>query len=273
MKLEYKYGSFRRLKSINPEEWFILMFMFSSVIAWVLTIYFYVQKHHFLEKTVEKEATVKAMKSYGFCYRPVYEFELNGKKVVAVDPICSSPAPFYIGYVTTILYDQENPLQVVHNTFFEKWFEVLIVGIIACSFSAATWALRWVNIKSNTKRESKVEPLNPDQRINEIFLLETHDEYKITHPTEKQLIQALTSVTGKDYEFVVLSKGDCFIQYGGAKVDFRDESLVFYSSVRDDFSVEEIIKMFLCYANQDLDWKKDYDWVKEGTLSATVEIK
>ena len=67
-------------------------------------------------------------------YAPVIRYQVNGKEYQVVGGVAASPPMYELNEEIEIYVDNDNPLDITINSFFNKWFMVLIFGLFAVIF-------------------------------------------------------------------------------------------------------------------------------------------
>src|SRR5690349_10572265 len=63
-------------------------------------------------------------------YAPVFEYEFNGKTYQHTSSTSSSSPAYDIGETVDVLVDPQNPHDILIDTFWEKWFVVVLLGFM-----------------------------------------------------------------------------------------------------------------------------------------------
>ncbi len=79
-------------------------------------------------------------------YTPIYEYTYYGNKKTHIGTVSSSSKTYDIGEEVEILVDQDNPNHVLVNTFWDRYFAVVMLGFLGTLFTVlgylAFWAMK-----------------------------------------------------------------------------------------------------------------------------------
>ncbi len=121
-----------------------ILFMSIGLIMLVVVIYLYNSHQQFEERAKAVKGTVTAYQDYQSknddgsfttMYTPTFEYEFNGQSYKHVSSTSTSNKEFEIGQTVNILVDPEDPKEILVNSFMEKWFVPLLLGIMGIVFS------------------------------------------------------------------------------------------------------------------------------------------
>ena len=104
------------------------------------------------------------------------------------------------------------------------------------------------------------KPSNQEQEINDTFILSSESNDDIIEPTKKQIENLVRDTIAGENEFVILNKGDNFIQYAGCQVEFAKGEDKLYQTVRYDFTPREVVNMFILFYENPIDFDNSYEW-------------
>jgi hypothetical protein len=74
-------------------------------------------------------------------YTPVFEYAFSGKSYQHASSTSSSSPEYEIGEEVDVLVDPKNPKEILINTFWEKWFVVVLLGIMGTIFTGVGYAV------------------------------------------------------------------------------------------------------------------------------------
>jgi hypothetical protein len=72
--------------------------------------------------------------SYTTMYTPVFKYEYKGQSYTHVSTTSSSSREFQIDEMVNVLVDPENPHEILVDSFMDKWFLPLLLGIMGIVF-------------------------------------------------------------------------------------------------------------------------------------------
>ena len=79
-------------------------------------------------------------------YTPIYEYTYNGNRKTHAGTVSSSSRPYDLGEEVEILVDQDDPNHVLVNTFWDRYFAVVMLGFLGTLFTGlgylAFWAMK-----------------------------------------------------------------------------------------------------------------------------------
>lgn len=68
-------------------------------------------------------------------FTPIFEYEFRGKTYEQLGEVSSSGQDYDINEVVEIYVDPESPTNILVNTFWDRWFLVMILGIMGVMFT------------------------------------------------------------------------------------------------------------------------------------------
>lgn len=119
------------------------IFMGIGIILLAVALYLVYSHQQFEKKAIVVTGKVVDYQSYistddnssTTMYRPVFEYEYKGKTYTHESSGSSSSKGFEIGDPVDIFIDPDNPDDVLVNSFMEKWFLPLLLGIMGTVFT------------------------------------------------------------------------------------------------------------------------------------------
>lgn len=72
--------------------------------------------------------------SYTTMYTPVFQYEYKGKPYTHVSTTSSSSQEFQLDEMVNVLVDPENPHEILVDSFMDKWFLPLLLGLMGVVF-------------------------------------------------------------------------------------------------------------------------------------------
>ena len=94
----------------------------------------------------------------------------------------------------------------------------------------------------------------------ECFVISLEKGSDVIEPTNAQIEGAIVDVINKTEGFVILEKGERFIQYGGCTVGYKKDKDSLYETIRFDLSRKELVEMFMFFHNDPSAWNDTYEW-------------
>lgn len=133
-------------------------------IGLLMVVIYLVYTHQQFEKNAERvNGTLLEYQSYesknddggGYTtmYTPVFAYSFRGKTFRQPGNSSSSVKEYDIGQPVEILVDPENPSEILVNSFMEKWFLPLLLGIMGAVFSGIGYVVFVVLGKSNNRMQ------------------------------------------------------------------------------------------------------------------------
>jgi hypothetical protein len=126
-----------------------LIFMSIGIVMLAIVFYLLYSHQQFEKSAVTVKGTVVEFQSYESrnknsssttMYTPVFEYEFKGKKYTYVSTSSSNVKEYEVGEPIDILVDSENPIEVLVNSFMEKWFLPLLLGFMGTLFTGLGYA-------------------------------------------------------------------------------------------------------------------------------------
>lgn len=111
---------------------FFLLFGLPMLIA---AAYIFTSNQAEYANRVKVEGEVISLEGYD-TYTPVVEYEWEGAYYEIRGSVASNPPSFRVGELTEVLVDPNNPADGRIDSFFERWFLILILGGMGLVFSA-----------------------------------------------------------------------------------------------------------------------------------------
>jgi hypothetical protein len=128
----------------NMGHWVGLGFMSIGIIMLASVTYMVVSNNKFEKIAVHVKGKVIDFTSHESSdddggsttmYAPVFEYQFNGQTYQYTSSTSSSSPEYDVGEEVEVLVDPKNPNEVLINTFWEKWFLSLVLGIMGVMFT------------------------------------------------------------------------------------------------------------------------------------------
>lgn len=136
----------RTMKDSNVSKWVGGIFLFFGLVMLGVAGYIFYSNYTFAQKAVPVTGKVIDFSiSYSTdddgntstMYSSVFEYEYNGEVYTHESEVASSSPDYDEGEEAEILIDPEFPGKALVNTFWDRWFVILIVGFFGVAFSGA----------------------------------------------------------------------------------------------------------------------------------------
>jgi hypothetical protein len=120
------------------------IFMGVGIIMLSVIAYLIVSNNKFEQRAVRTKGKVIDYKNYQSSndnggsttmYTPVFEYEFNGQSYQHTSSTSSSSPEYEIGEEVEVLVDPKRPAEILINTFWEKWFVVVLLGFMGTIFT------------------------------------------------------------------------------------------------------------------------------------------
>lgn len=137
----------RGLRAINDSKmgkWIGGIFLFFGLVMLSVSCYIFYSNYTFSQKAVAVEGKViDFTTSYStdddgnstLMYSAVFEYEYNGKMYEHESDVSSSSQDYDDGEIVEILIDPDSPRKALVNTFWERWFAIILLGFMGTAFT------------------------------------------------------------------------------------------------------------------------------------------
>lgn len=121
-----------------------LIFMSLGILMLAFGFYFFYDNYQFAKRAVPVVGHVVDYDSYystdddgggSTMYTPIYEYTYQGNKKTHASSVSSSGRDFDIGEEVEILVDPDDPNEILVNTFWDRYFAVVILGFLGSLFT------------------------------------------------------------------------------------------------------------------------------------------
>jgi hypothetical protein len=126
------------------------VFLSVGVIMLGIVTYLIISNNKFEQRAVHTKGKVIDYKNYQSSndnggsttmYTPVFEYAFNGQSYQHTSSTSSSSPGYEIGAEVDVLVDPKNPREILINSFWEKWFVVVLLGFMGTIFSGVGYAV------------------------------------------------------------------------------------------------------------------------------------
>ena len=139
-------ASARSMRDSNASKWVGGIFLFFGLVMLGVTSYIFYSNYTFAQTAVPVIGKVVDFDiSYSTdddgntstMYSGVFEYEYDGEMYRHTGEVASSSPDYDRGEEVEILIDPNNPNHALVNTFWDRWFVILIVGFFGVTFTGA----------------------------------------------------------------------------------------------------------------------------------------
>ena len=125
-------------------RWVGLGFMFIGIIMLAAVAYIVISNNKFEQRATPAKGKVIDFTTHESSdddggsttmFAPVFEYEYNGQTYQHTSSTSSSSPEYDVGEEVEVLVDPQNPYEVLVNTFWEKWFLSVVLGIMGTMFT------------------------------------------------------------------------------------------------------------------------------------------
>lgn len=110
-------------------------FLLLGTLCWGFTIYFYLAKTNKLaNSTLITGTVVKMLANDEGLSAPVVAYSLAGKDYQYADNVYSKPSAYKVNETIEIYVNNDNPQDIMVNSFVSKWLIVIIIGSVGLIF-------------------------------------------------------------------------------------------------------------------------------------------
>lgn len=136
----------RTMSDSNVSKWIGGIFLFFGLVMLSVGCYIFYTNYTFAQTAVPVTGKVVDFDiSYSTdddgntstMYSGVFEYEYNGEMYRHTGEVASSSPDYDEGEEVEILIDPNNPNHALVNTFWDRWFVILIVGFFGVAFTGA----------------------------------------------------------------------------------------------------------------------------------------
>ncbi|MEQ8928037.1 MAG: DUF3592 domain-containing protein [Fulvivirga sp.] len=139
-------SSARAMKDSKVSKWVGGIFLFFGLIMLGVAVYIFYSNYKFAEKAVPVMGKVIGHDTYystdddgnrSLMYSSIFEYAYSGETYTHTSDVGSSSPDYEIGEEAEILIDPEFPGKALVNTFWDRWFSIVIIGFFGVTFSGA----------------------------------------------------------------------------------------------------------------------------------------
>lgn len=245
-----------------------------GLIVFLFSVYLVTDKVKFLNSSDKIPATVIDFETHSennshkenIMYKAVFLYEnKNGNQENYISNVSSNPPSFEIGE-ETYLYVSSDGKEIIEDSFFALYGFEFILFVIGLVFLCISYCIN--NISSKKERVlsrnlvfNKNNAFNANKlaRGSDPFLLDISGE-EYYDCSRKNIEIAISKVIKGDEDFVILTKGNQFIQYAGHTVEHRINDAIFQETDKTDFTKEEVLELFLLFLKDPGKISEKYEW-------------
>lgn len=119
------------------------IFVFFGLIMLAVVVYVYISNSTFIERAVLIEGKCSGYDSYvsssdgstTTMYTPIFDYEYEGQSYTHYSETSSSSQSYDYDEIVEIYIDPNNPNEALVNSFWERWFLIILLGFMGSMFT------------------------------------------------------------------------------------------------------------------------------------------
>lgn len=132
------------IKQSKVGRWIGGIFLFFGLIMLGVACYIFYTNYTFSEKAIPVDGKVVRFSTYystdddgnrTLMYNTIFEYEYQGEVYEHESEVSSSSPDYDEGEIVEILIDPSSPNQALANTFWDRWFMIVIMGFFGVAFT------------------------------------------------------------------------------------------------------------------------------------------
>ncbi|MTI39537.1 DUF3592 domain-containing protein [Fulvivirga lutimaris] len=139
-----KHGSKHMMKDSKIGKWIGGVFMFFGLVMLSVCIYIFYSNYKFAQNAVSVNGKVIGFDTHyssdddggsTLMYSSIFKYEYQGQEYEHTSDVSSSSPDYDEGEEVEILIDPEKPSKALVNEFWDRWFIIVLMGIMGSMFT------------------------------------------------------------------------------------------------------------------------------------------